>query len=208
MHDPRAASALASALRLVAGVALVAYPVFVWLGLSGLGRDTSPRLIAVALLAVVAPAAFLRLRRSGKSSLRGLAAVPLTTVAVLTAAAVLDATGWMLAVPVAINAVLLLSFSATLRRGAVPMVERFARLQEPVLTVEQTAWCRSWTSIWCVFFVLNGAAAAALAWLAPLDWWALYNGLLAYVLIGALLLGEWLLRRRRFPRTGDSGGAA
>lgn len=188
------------ALRVAGAVALIAYPIFVWLGLSGLGRDLSPRLVALILLAIVAPAAFGRLRRSEKNALRGLAAVPLVTVAALTLAAFLDAVGWMLAVPVAINVVLLLVFGVSLRAGAVPMIERFARLQEPDLTPDELAWCRMWTRVWCAFFVGNGGIALALAWLAPLDWWALYNGLLAYALIGALLLGEWLLRRRRFGR--------
>lgn len=198
------------ALRLLAGLALIAYPVFVWLGLSGLqlsgsGRGSSPRMIALILLLLVAPAVFVRLRNSRETAVRGLAAVPLITVAALVGAAVLDAVGWMLAVPVAINAVLLVAFGATLRRGSTPMIERFARIQQPALDAGQTAWCRTWTWIWCAFFALNGGAALALAWLAPLDWWALYNGLLAYGLIGALLLGEWLLRRRRFPRVAGSG---
>lgn len=186
-------------------MALAVYPVVVWLGLSAVGGETSPRLVALVLLAVIAPAACLRLRRSGHVGLRGLAVIPLVTVAALAAAAALDAAGWMLMVPVAINATLLLAFAATLRPGVMPMIERFARLQEPELDAGQLAWCRLWTGIWCAFFLLNGVVAAALAVFAPLPWWAFYNGLVAYVLIGALLLGEWLLRRRRFPRIANGG---
>ena len=75
-------------------------------------------------------------------------------------------------------------------------------------TLKVLAWCRMWTWIWCTFFVINGSIATALALLAPLDWWALYNGLIAYALIGALLLGEWLLRRRRFPRVANGEDGA
>ena len=32
-----------------------------------------------------------------------------------------------------------------------------------------------------------------------MKWWAFYNGLLAYALIGCLFAIEWLLRRVRFP---------
>ena len=144
------------------------------------------------------PAAASRLRGRSRATLAPLALPPLVAVAALVMAAVLDARGWVLAVPVAINALLLLAFGFTLRRGSVPMIERFARLQTEALNPAQQAWCRTWTGIWCAFFLSNGAIALALALAAPLAWWALYNGLIAYGLMGLLFSGEWLLRRRRF----------
>jgi uncharacterized membrane protein len=38
--------------------------------------------------------------------------------------------------------------------------------------------------------------SAALTLWAPLSWWTLYNGLIAYFIMGILFAGEWLLRRR------------
>jgi uncharacterized membrane protein len=192
--------------RLGAGAAMVAYPALVWYGLT----HGTPRFAALLLLGVLLPAAALRLRGARGGGLRGMALLPLVTIAALILAAILDEQGFVLAVPVAMNGVLLLGFAATLRRGSVPMIERFARLQVAELTPPQQAWCRHWTVIWCAFFVLNGATALLLALVAPLAWWTLYNGLLAYALIGILLLTEWLLRRRRFgpelrpPDAGDS----
>ena len=104
--------------------------------------------------------------------------------------------------PVAINALLLLTFGWTLRRGAMPMVERFARLQLDDPTPAQLAWCRLWTWIWCGFFVWNIVVATVLAVAAPLAWWATYNGLISYVLMGGLFATEFLMRRRRFPTDG------
>jgi len=179
---------------LLAGLALLAYPPLVWLGLS----HGSPRLLALLLLVVLVPAAASRLRGRSRATLAPLALPPLVAIAALVMAAVLDARGWVLAVPVAINALLLLAFGFTLRRGSVPMIERFARLQTEALSPAQQAWCRTWTGIWCAFFLANGAIALALALAAPLAWWALYNGLIAYGLMGLLFSGEWLLRRRRF----------
>ncbi len=183
-------------LRVVGAIALLFYPVFVWLGLSA----GSARHVALVLLLVMAPALVLRLRQSARQAVRGLAAVPLSIVAVLAVAAVLDAHDLILAVPVCTNAVLLVAFGSTLRRGSMPMIERFARLTEKDLGPEQQAWCRLWTKAWCAFFVANGATAAALAALAPRSWWALYNGLVCYGLIGAMFALEWVLRRRRFPQ--------
>lgn len=182
--------------RILLGIVFVAYPVIVWIGL----REQSPRLIAAVLLCVMLPVAAWRLRRSSREAMRGLAIVPIVTVVVLSLSAALDAAGFLLAVPVLINTIFLCVFGASLRRGTMPMVERFARLQEPDLTPEQVAWCRLWTVIWCVFFVANATTALVLAVAAPLAWWATYNGLVAYVLIGILFAVEWTLRRRRFFR--------
>jgi len=160
---------------------------------------------------VLLPVAAFRLRGRPDVGMRVLGLPPLVAIATLVLAALLDARGWVLAVPVAINALLLAAFGATLRRGTMPMIERFARLQTGELTPEQQAWCRTWTAIWCLFFALNGAAALALALAAPLAWWTLYNGLIAYLLMGTLFAGEWLLRRRRFgpqPAPGAAAGTA
>ncbi len=43
-------------------------------------------------------------------------------------------------------------------------------------------------------------AMAGLALTAPLAWWATWNGLVAYVLMGILFAVEWTVRRRRFHR--------
>lgn len=137
--------------------------------------------------------------------MRGLIAVPLTIIAILSMAALLDGSQYIRATPVAVNIVLLISFGSTLRRGkpeqpVMPMIERFARLQESHLSPEQMAWCRLWTWIWCAFFIFNGSTALVLAIWGTMKWWALYNGLFCYGLSGSLFAIEWTMRRRRFHR--------
>ena len=97
--------------------------------------------------------------------------------------------------PVLVNALLLAFFGASLLRGP-SMVERLARLKEPELPQAAVAYTRRVTQVWCGFFVLNGTLAAATALWATDAVWALYNGLVAYGLMGALFAGEWLVRRR------------
>ena len=97
--------------------------------------------------------------------------------------------------PALINAVLLVVFAASL---AFPptAVERIARLSEPDLPPSGVAYTRRVTQVWCGFFVLNGALALATAlWMSDRAW-ALYNGLIAYGLIGLLFGVEWLVRQR------------
>jgi uncharacterized membrane protein len=95
--------------------------------------------------------------------------------------------------PVLVNAVLLAVFAASLRHPP-SAIERIARLRHPDLPASGVAYTRRVTIVWCGFFVLNGSIALATALLASDATWALYNGLIAYLLMGALFAGEWLLR--------------
>jgi uncharacterized membrane protein len=52
------------------------------------------------------------------------------------------------------------------------------------------------TFAWCAFFIGNGAIALYTAMFASFASWTLYNGLIAYLLIGAMFGGELLTRRR------------
>ena len=97
--------------------------------------------------------------------------------------------------PASISASMLILFGATLIQPP-SMVERFARLEHPELSPEHSRYTRRVTEIWCVFFVANGAIAAYTAAFASREVWALYNGLIAYVLMGTLFMGERLFRRR------------
>ena len=97
--------------------------------------------------------------------------------------------------PALISALLLFVFGISLKYGP-PMVERIARVREPDLPPEAIPYTRKVTWVWVGFFVFNGLMSAALTLWAPLSWWTLYNGFIAYLLMGALFGGEWLLRRR------------
>ncbi|KFN42935.1 membrane protein [Arenimonas oryziterrae] len=97
--------------------------------------------------------------------------------------------------PVLVNAVMLVVFAVSLRHPPT-VIERLARLQEPDLPPEGVVYTRKVTIVWCGFFVLNGSIALITALWCSDAVWALYNGLLAYVLMGVLFAGEWLVRRR------------
>jgi len=97
--------------------------------------------------------------------------------------------------PVLINAGLLGLFGLSLYRG-MPVIERIARVREPELPAHAIHYTRTVTKVWALFFLANGMIAAALTLWASRECWLLYNGLIAYVLMGALFAGEWLLRQR------------
>ena len=81
-----------------------------------------------------------------------------------------------------------------------PLIERFARLDfGDALPAGIAAYCRKLTILWTGFFAANIAGCIWLAILGDDKTWVLYNGLIVYLLIGALLLGEYLWRRIAFP---------
>jgi uncharacterized membrane protein len=75
------------------------------------------------------------------------------------------------------------------------VIERIARLSEPDLSPTGVSYTRRVTQVWCAFFVANAGISIATVF-ASREAWLLYNGFLAYLLMGLLFAGEWLLRQR------------
>lgn len=110
--------------------------------------------------------------------------------------------------PCAVSAALLLVFGASLLRPPT-VIERIARFQDPALPAEGVAYTRAVTVAWCAFFICNGSVAAFTAFHASDRVWALYNGVIAYGLMGAMFGGEMLIRRHAMARMArPSGGGA
>ena len=97
--------------------------------------------------------------------------------------------------PAAVNIVLLYVFSASLVRPP-SFAERMAMIEHPVLPPRAARYAHAVTKVWCIFFILNGSLALATAFWASDGIWALYNGLIAYALMGCLAGAEWLVRHR------------
>ncbi|WP_250500868.1 hypothetical protein [Caballeronia sp. GAWG1-5s-s] len=91
--------------------------------------------------------------------------------------------------PSLVNLGLLIAFASTLVRGP-SMIEKFARIRTPDLSEPAVRHTRRVTQIWCVFFAANGLFSlyTALCW--SREAWSLYNGAIAYGLIGVLLVAE------------------
>ena len=100
--------------------------------------------------------------------------------------------------PAGISLALLALFGISLRQPP-SMVERFARLSNPQLPDEAVSYCRHVTEVWCAYFAVNTAISVWTAVGASREVWAIYNGFIVYLAMGALFLGEWLLRRHLFP---------
>ena len=167
------------------------YPILIFAGLHYL----DPRTVGACVLAALV----LRYRRRAAHLFSGFSAVEFAALALPLALgiAVVVANDEMLLrlYPASISASMLLLFGATLVNPPT-MVERFARLQHPDLAPERVRYTRRVTEAWCLFFVLNGAIAAYTAVFSPRETWAIYNGFVAYLLMGTLLVAERIVRRR------------
>ncbi|AOA59293.1 COG4648 family protein [Acinetobacter larvae] len=106
---------------------------------------------------------------------------------------------WLKLYPVLMNIAALSIFAITLCKPP-SMIERFARILQPDLPETGVIWTRQVTKVWCVFFLLNGAIAYYTVYWCSTQIWVLYNGLIAYLLMGILLLSEYILRRRQQRR--------
>ena len=200
MTNPDAAARAARRIPpAVSGVLLalsIGYPVVVYFALGHVG----PRWIALLLIALALMRAWVT-REPFWLVAAGLAAL------LAGAGFVGDRWAPLKLYPALVNLVLLGLFASSLWRGP-SVVERLARLREPDFPPAAIAYTRRVTQAWCAFFLANGAIAAATALWASDAAWALYNGGIAYALMGLLMGVEWLVRRRvraRIARGGRTG---
>jgi len=168
---------------------LALYPLIIFAGLYYFDPRTLGALVLLLLL--------LRHRRHVTGFVSGLSgwqqtALGLPVVLGLTVVATNSET-LLLLYPAAVNASMLLLFGMSLIHPPTT-IERIARLREPGLSPAAQRYTRILTAIWCGFFVLNGTAAAYTALGASREAWVLYNGFIAYLLMGALLAGERIAR--------------
>ncbi|HBS79134.1 hypothetical protein [Stutzerimonas stutzeri] len=186
--QPPARTAKANASRMT-GLCLLlaglAYPFAVYLGLEHL----SPRLFAVLLGAL-----WVAKLLSGKQTPLNytMAASALLFCLLLGLAGEPALLRWY---PVLISLALFGLFAGSLCTG-MPIIERLARLSEPDLPPAAIRYTRQVTWVWLGYFIINAGIASGLALWAPLSWWTLYTGLIAYLLMGLLFAGEWLVRQR------------
>ena len=171
-------------------ILLILYPVLVYLGLS------YSRISAVAVLLIVISIGRLVFRRHGINPL-GASAPWISAGGILLAGTVLlrGSADAMLFYPTFVNLVLLAVFVRSLYSPPA-VVTRLARLRDAELTESAIRYTRNVTVIWSIFFLVNGSISLYTALMTTAETWTLYNGLIAYLAIGALMGGEWLVRTR------------
>lgn len=177
---------------LIAFVGTITFPVIVYFALS----ELEAREVGLLLAPLVLVLGLSRARAWTWEQIRTAMEIPALVAAFLLVGAMVDDQRVIMAFPALVNLSLLAYFGSSLKRT--PVVENFARLQDPDLSPDKVAYCRRVTVVWSVFFVLNACACAGLAIFSSLGVWAAYTGGFAYLAIGALGAGEYIVRKWRF----------
>ena len=173
-------------------VLFVAYPVLVYFGLAYFDA----RMVALILVLVAAARLALVKQLSSRAALGAQVNIALGAAAVIGfLVMVSNSPIYLRYYPVFMNGMMLVLFFGSLLRPPT-IIERFARLQTPDLSEAAISYTRKVTWVWCGFFVLNGSMALYTSLGDRLVVWTLYNGPIAYTLMGVLFAGEYLVRRR------------
>jgi len=126
--------------------------------------------------------------------------MPFLVIAIMCIASiVLNSSIFILYLPCLISGSLLISFGYSLLCPPTT-IEVFARMFVSDLSSEEIVYCRRVTLIWVFFFLLNGMTAFYTACCTSLEIWSLYNGLIAYMVMGMLFVAELSYRAWRFRR--------
>jgi len=174
-----------TASKLLLGAVLISYPLIVYLTLDKVG----PALLGIGLILLLILRGGLWYRRTP-----ALAWGSLGLAAIVVGLLLVDDTAVLLKLyPALINFGLLAICSYTLFFPP-SIIERSVRATGVTLNVKSGPYMRKVTMIWCGFFALNGTIAAIIAISASLRIWTLYNGFIAYVMMGTLFTGEYIFR--------------
>jgi uncharacterized membrane protein len=106
---------------------------------------------------------------------------------------------YMLYLPSLVSIVMLTSFISGLIFPP-NIIELFARKLVTDLSGHEIIYCRHVTQIWACFLGVNGILAYYTACCTSLGIWSLYNGFIAYTMIGLLFVVELSYRSWRFRR--------
>ncbi|ACT59004.1 COG4648 family protein [Hirschia baltica] len=160
-------------------------------------------LIAVVLLKHFSPiwlilalvfALTFRLWLGGKSAPLSMIVASIAAIIGISVTAVYDQELSIRLYPVFMGGAILVAFLVSLIRPP-SMIERFARLAEPDLPPHAVRYTYKVTILWCVFIALNLVVALWTVLYASTEVWAIYNGAIAYALMGILFLSELVYRK-------------
>ncbi|HGP0980550.1 TPA: hypothetical protein ACLFZF_002527 [Klebsiella aerogenes] len=179
---------------IMTGLLLLAWPFLIWFGLA---HNSLPWLLPLMALLL-----FLRFRQTRRQSGPLSVVTQIVAVAGMTlciASYLLKVHQLLLFYPVVVSGVMLAVFGGSLW-SSMPVVERLARLRDPVLSEQAVRYTRRVTQIWCAFFIGNGGIALVTALYGDMSLWTAWNGMISYLLMGMLMAGEWLVRQRVIKR--------
>lgn len=171
--------------RLLLGILLVCYPLIVYLTIYKLGPV--PLGFIMILLLLLRGRIWFQNKPTAAWGSFALAAIAGSFLLGDDAAIVLKL------YPVLINFGLLVAFMYTLFNPP-SMIERIVRALRMPMSAKAGPYTRVVTMVWCGFFIVNGSIASLIAVSGSLGAWTIYNGLIAYIVMGVIIVGELIFR--------------
>ena len=162
--------------RMLGGACLVLLPLAAWTARVAGAPGAGDVLALVAIAAVMPTVIFVAL------------------VVVLVTAARMTGVPPVYGPPIVINLAVATLFALSLR-SAEPLVTRFARAEEGALSAAVERHCRRLTLVWALYLAVLGAVGIAIAVHGDERWGAWWSGIVDYLLVAALFVGERLWRR-------------
>ena len=187
-------------LRALLAVLAVIYPLLVYAGISHLGASTYGLLLAIIVI--------LRLQGLSHDDRKQLMLPTTIAFTYAVVVALMNDETLLRLYPALINAMMLMAFGRSLLEPP-SLIERFLAARGTAISAAGRVYVRNVTAAWCVFFASNGCIAVYTALFTSLDTWALYNGFLAYIIMGLLFCVELVVRhfyRLRHPEQQGADG--
>jgi uncharacterized membrane protein len=178
----------------IISVLTIAYPALVYYGIN----TFKPAFFGVLfLLAAIAKFFY------SKNKSDPLSVIALVGVAAYSLILAVFNTEWLLRLyPVVVSWGVATVFALSLRKE-VTLIESFAIAAGKTITDNAKRYTRKLTLLWALLLLVNGLISLYLAALGTLQAWALYCGLLSYLLIGSFFLGEYQYRRYYIKKMGE-----
>lgn len=180
---------MSSLVRIIAVLVFAGYPLIVYFGLT----HFEPRYLGIAIALIFVLRFFSLRQKIDKEQMLGFVPLLISGVICGLIAAFMNTSSYLTLIPFLMNAVFFINFAYTLFKPP-SMIERFARLTDADLPLSAVSYTRNVTVVWCLFFLLNASIAFYTAVYEPIQVWALYNGLIAYALVGLLFAIEYIVR--------------
>lgn len=182
----------ALALCFISGLALV-YPLVVYLGIN----RVSPAVLGVILGCMVAIKFYLTPQKDYSQTL-----VLLLMVTFSLGVAVSNSEMTLRFYPVLMSCAVASMFALSLFQPQ-SLIERFARMAGKTITSNAKRYSRRLTLLWSILLLVNAIVAGYFALYATMKSWALYNGLLSYVVFILFFCLEYGFRQYYIRRYGE-----
>ena len=167
----------------------VFYPFMIYLGLKYL----SPGVVGTVIAGLIGIRLILQKNLPNLSFLRPLLPLGILVILLFAGNYFLNLEILVRFYPVIMNSGFFLLFALSLIRPP-SMIENFARMTDPDLSDKGIDYTRKVTVVWTIFLLINLVISLYTTLYCSLETWTLYNGFIAYVLMGLLFSIEYIYR--------------